>query len=147
LASRDQVIAYLDSSVVLRVLFGQPDALPDWKRIERAVSSELIRVECLRAIDRLRIRVRLDERALGRQRAAMIETLDTIEMVTLDGPVLGRASDPFPTSIGTLDAIHLATALGIRERVPSMIFATHDDELGLAASAMGFEVHGLKATD
>jgi predicted nucleic acid-binding protein len=141
------VIAYLDSSVVLRVLFGQPDALADWKRIERAVSSELIRVECLRAIDRLRVRTHLDERAIGRQRAAIIETLETIEMVTLDGPILDRASDPFPTSLGTHDAIHLATALGIREQVPSMIFATHDDELGLAASAMGFEVRGVKTAD
>jgi len=141
------VIAYIDSSVVLRVLFGQPDSLPEWKQIERAVSSELIRVECLRTIDRLRVSSRLEERAIGRQRAAIIETLETIEMVTLDGQVLGRASDPFPTSIRTLDAIHLATALGIRDQLPSMVFATHDDELGLAASAVGFDVHGVNATD
>jgi hypothetical protein len=104
----------------------------------------LIRVECLRAIDRLRNRQLIDERAIGRQRAAMIETLDTIEMVPLDLPILGRASDPFPTSLGTLDALHLARALGIREQVASMVFATHDDELGLAASAMGFDVRGVK---
>jgi predicted nucleic acid-binding protein len=139
------LIAYLDSSVVLRVLFGQADSLATWRSIERAVSSELIRVECLRAIDRLRIRGRLDERTIGRKRAAMLETLQAIEMVTLDGLVLDRASDPFPTSIGTLDAIHLASALAIRDQVPSMVFATHDDQLGLAAGSVGFEVHGVSS--
>jgi predicted nucleic acid-binding protein len=139
------LIAYLDSSVVLRVLFGQADSLATWRSIDRALSSELIRVECLRAIDRLRIRERLDERTIGRQRAAMIETLQAIEMVALDGPVLDRASDPFPTSIGTLDAIHLASALAIRDQVPSMAFATHDDRLGLAAASVGFEVHGVSS--
>jgi predicted nucleic acid-binding protein len=137
------VIAYLDSSVVLRVVFGQPGSLAGWTSIERAVSSELIRVECLRAIDRLRICVRLDERALAHQRAAMIETLDAIEIVPLEGGVLERAGDPFPTSLAALDAIHLASALAIRDELPGMIFATHDDELGLAASAMGFEVQGV----
>jgi predicted nucleic acid-binding protein len=137
------VIAYLDSSVVLRVVFGQPGALAEWTRIDRAISSELIRVECLRALDRLRIRVRLDDRTLARRRAALIETLDAIEIVALADPILQRAADPFPTSLGTLDALHLATALAIRPQVPSTIIATHDGELGLAATAMGFEVLGL----
>jgi predicted nucleic acid-binding protein len=139
------LIAYLDSSVVLRVLFGQPEALADWKSIERSLSSELIRVECLRAIDRLRIRARVDERALGQRRAALIETLAAIEMVGLDGSILGRAGDPFPTSLGTLDALHLATALAIRDEVPAIVFATHDESLGNAALAVGFEVRGLSS--
>ena len=144
MVARDGLIAYLDSSIVLRVLFGQPDSLAGWKRIDRAVSSELLRVECLRAIDRLRIREHLDDRATGRQRAAMLETLETIEMVALDSRILDRAGDPFPTLIGTLDAVHLATALEIRAQVPAIVFATHDDELGLAASAVGFEVLGVR---
>jgi predicted nucleic acid-binding protein len=47
------------------------------------------------------------------------------------------------TSLATLDAIHLATALAIRDELPGMIFATHDDELGVAASSMGFDVQGV----
>ena len=72
----------------------------------------------------------------------MLETLDAIEVVPLAPEVLERAGDPFPTSIGTLDAIHLASALAIRDEVPDLVFATHDAELALAASAMGFDVRG-----
>jgi hypothetical protein len=46
-------------------------------------------------------------------------------------------------SIGTLDAIHLATALIWRDRLgplPEML--THDATLGAAARAFGFDVRG-----
>ena len=137
------MIAYVDASVLLRVLLGQPDALADWRRIERAVSSELVRVECLRTMDRLRARAQLDERAYGRRRSEIIEALDAIELVPLAWSVLDRAADPFPTTVGTLDAIHLATALAVRDQLPGMVLATHDGALGLAATAMGIEVRGL----
>jgi predicted nucleic acid-binding protein len=52
-------------------------------------------------------------------------------------------ADLFPTSLGTLDALHLATALAIRDELPSMAFATHDRSLANAATAVGYEVHGL----
>jgi len=51
-------------------------------------------------------------------------------------PVLSRASEPLPVPIGTLDAIHLATALIWRDRLgplPQMV--THDPALGAAARA------------
>lgn len=137
------MIAYVDASVLLRALLGQPNALANWGQIERAVSSELIRVECLRTMDRLRIRAQLDERAHGHRRAEVIEALNTIELVALAPPILDRAGDPFPVSLKTLDAIHLATALALRDQLPGMVFTTHDAALGLAAAAMGFEVHGV----
>ena len=58
--------------------------------------------------------------------------------------MLGRAADPFPTTLGSLDAIHLASALLVRDELEGLAFATHDDELGTAARATGFEVYGLK---
>jgi len=134
---------YVDSSVVVRILFGEPEPLAMWTRIERAVSSELLGVECLRTLDRLRLRDHLDGRLFGERRRAMLEVIGAIETVPLERSILERAGDPFPTSIGTLDAIHLATALAIRDDLPGMIFATHDDELGLAASSMGFDVRGV----
>jgi hypothetical protein len=36
---------YLDSSVLLRVILGEPEPLASWPRIDVVVSSELIRVE------------------------------------------------------------------------------------------------------
>jgi predicted nucleic acid-binding protein len=49
------VKAYLDASVVLRSLLHEPAAIVNWSRWELLVSSELLRVETFRALDRLHI--------------------------------------------------------------------------------------------
>jgi hypothetical protein len=46
---------YLDTSVVLRVLFRERDPVRNWGRWDRAYSSSLWRVEAFRAVDRLRL--------------------------------------------------------------------------------------------
>ena len=46
------MIAYVDSSVLLRVALAQPNALPEWRRIDRGVSSALLATESLRTLDR-----------------------------------------------------------------------------------------------
>ncbi len=134
--------AYLDSSVLLRVILGEPDRLEAWTTIEAAVSSELIRIECLRTIDRARIQLHLGDEAVAQHRADVLEALDAIDIVPLDASVLERAAEPFPTLLGTLDAVHLATALAMRERFDGLLFATHDSTLGTAARSMGFAVAG-----
>jgi hypothetical protein len=46
--------------------------------------------------------------------------------------------------LGTLDAMHLATALIWRDRVgPLQAMATHDTMLGTSARAFGFDVRGI----
>jgi predicted nucleic acid-binding protein len=137
------VIAYVDASVVLRIVLGQPGQLESWPDIERAISSELVRVECLRSVDRTRIAAGLGEGVASERRAGMLKVLDGLELISLEPSILERAADPFPTSLGTLDALHLATALAIRDQVPEVVLATHDVALGQAAAAMGLEVHGL----
>ena len=138
--------AYVDSSVLLRVVLGEPERLKIWPKITNAISSELIRLECLRTIDRGRIRLGLDDRTIARQRGAVIETIDSLRLISLDRVILDRASEPFPTSLGSLDAIHLASAVLAREQLGDLILATHDDEFGLAAQAVGFSVHGVGAS-
>lgn len=133
---------YIDSSVLLRVVLGEPNRLRIWPKIANAVSSELIRLECLRTIDRARIRLRLEDRLVAKHRAEVLEAVEALSLVALDSIVLERASEPFPTLMGSLDAIHLASALLIRDELEGLEFATHDDELGIAARAMGFLVHG-----
>jgi predicted nucleic acid-binding protein len=97
---------YLDSSVVVRIVFGEPDPLAIWSRIERPVSSQMLGVECLRTLDRVRLRAHLDGRAFGERRRAMLDLIAAIEIVPLEDSILERAGDPFPTSLGTLNAIH-----------------------------------------
>ena len=73
----------------------------------------------------------------------MLEAVDAFSLVALDSIVLERASEPFPTALGSLDAIHLASALLVRDDLDGLVFATHDDALGMAARATGFRVHGV----
>ena len=66
------------------------------------------------------------------------------ELSRVDGAVLERAAEPFPTLVRTLDAIHLATALVWRERMGVLpVIATHDHALGLTARTFGFDVRGI----
>lgn len=134
--------AYVDTSVLLRIVLGEPEPLREWRRIEQALASELIRVEALRSIDRARVLLRLDDDEVADRRAGVLELLSGFTLARIDGRVLARAADPFPTLIRTLDAIHLATADLARRTVKNLVFATHDQELGTAAKALGFRVIG-----
>jgi predicted nucleic acid-binding protein len=136
------VNVYVDTSVLLRVVLGEPRALRQWRSIDVALSSELIRVEALRTIDRARIRLRLSDDELAERRAGVLGALEGFHIARLDRSVLVRAAEPFPTLLRTLDAIHLATAVLARSEYEDLAFATHDRELGTAASAVGFRVLG-----
>jgi predicted nucleic acid-binding protein len=139
------VIAYLDSSVILRVILGQRDKLRAWKSIERGVASALVRVECLRTLDRLRLRAGLSDEDLAERRETVFRIIDETEVLEPSMVVLDRAARPFPTELGTLDAIHLSTALMWREaRGEEIVMATHDRALGTAAQASGLRVVGLE---
>jgi predicted nucleic acid-binding protein len=138
------MIAYLDASVVLRVVLGQRNRLREWKRVREGIASALVEVECLRTLDRLRLRAGLSDRDLAARRESVFRLLEEMSVVEPGRSILSRASQPFPTPLGTLDAIHLATALAWREaRSPDIVMATHDVALGTAARALGFEVVGL----
>ena len=138
------MIAYLDSSVVLRVVLGQPDQLREWKDVREPVTSAVAEVECLRTLDRLRLRDGLPAPDVARLREAVFALMQEIYVVEPTRPVLARASQPFPTALGTLDAVHLATALLWREnRAPDLVMATHDTALALAARACGLSVVGI----
>jgi predicted nucleic acid-binding protein len=138
------MIAYVDSSVLLRVALGQPNALPEWRDIERGVSSALVTTESLRTLDRVRLRVSLSDVEVARRRATILSLIDSLELVEIDSVVLERAAQPMPTELGTLDAIHLASALLWQDTLGvDAVMATHDKALGLAAQAHGLQVLGL----
>ncbi len=138
------MIAYLDSSVLLRLVLGQAGALAEWREVEAGVASALVEVEALRTLDRVRLRDGWSDREVARRRQAVFSLLDTIELVELTRPVLARAAQPLPTELGTLDAIHLATALLWQEaRDRPLTMATHDEALALAARAHGMAVAGV----
>ena len=140
------MIAYVDASVILRLALGQPNGLTEWAKVQRGVSSALITTESLRTLDRLRLRAKLSDAEVATRRSAILSLIASLELVEPDAAVLDRASQPMPTELGTLDAIHLATALLWKEMTAADItIATHDETLGLGAKAHGLAVVGVES--
>jgi predicted nucleic acid-binding protein len=77
---------------------------------------------------------RLSADELAERRGAVYRLLEAVDVVEVSRSVLRRASEPFPTPLGSLDAIHLSTA--------PLTMATHDRALATAARASGFAVGG-----
>lgn len=88
----------------------------------------LLGVESIRVCDRY-------GRDFGRDARAW---LDAVSLLPLDDAVLDRSVSLHPPSLGTLDALHLATALTVRDEIGA--FLTYDHRLADAAAACGFAV-------
>ena len=116
----------------------------NWARWEKAYSSVLLRVEVLRTIDRNRLRGAVTDNEVAELIIQAHAIFDVIEFVALSSSVLNRASQSFRTALGTLDALHLSTALQLMEiSGVDLTFLTHDGELALAARAANFAVQGV----
>lgn len=138
------MIAYIDTSALLRIVLREAGALDELRSCDALVSNELIAVESARTLDRLRLKGMLTTDEAATRLRAVNEWLEAMDLVLLRPPVLSRACEPMPMPLGTLDALHLATALIWRDRIgPLPTVATHDSALGGAARAFGFDVLGV----
>ena len=133
------MIVYIDSSVALRPLLRQPKVLQSWGRWQTAYSSELLGIECRRAIDRLRLEGSYDDQQFAEAIEELVRIERTIKRIRLTKSIIQGASRSMPTIVKTLDAIHLASATALRERRGiELLFATHDTQQAVAARALGF---------
>ena len=138
------MIIYLDSSALLRLVLREAGALEQVRSAEALVSSELLAVECPRTVDRLRLQGALSLEEAVVRRDAVAEWLEAVDLVLLQRSVLSRASEPLPVPLGTLDALHLATALLWREQTgKDLVMATHDGGLAFGARSFGIETLGV----
>ena len=136
--------AYLDTSVVVRKLQREAGSLKEWGQWKRAFSSELLRVEVLRAVDRARLRGALTDNEVADVVVRARAILDGLDLLQLSPSILNRAAQSFLTPLGTLDALHLATAVRLADSTGiELTFLTHDAELGTAARTMNFVVEGV----
>lgn len=87
---------YVDSSVLLRVVLGEAGRLRSWGRIDHVVSSELIRLESLRTIDRARLRLRLDDEDVAQRRWAVLEAIESFDLIPVTSDVLERPPSHSP---------------------------------------------------
>ena len=135
---------YLDTSTVLRVLLRQPKSLAIWAEWERAYASELLHVQACRVIDRLRREGVLDDDGIADARGELARIESVVASIPLSRPVVERASLPLATVVKTLDALHLASAMLLRERLRiTLVFATDDPQQARAARALGFDCIGV----
>ncbi len=138
------MIAYLDTSVILRPLLGQKHPL-DWSVLEAAYSSEILGLEARRVIDRLRLESALDDRGVMEAHRELNRIEKHIGSLALTRGVLRRAALPMPTVVEALDAIHLTSAVMLREKLDTPVaFGTHDVQQATAAYALGFDVLGCE---
>ena len=132
------MIVYLDSSFVIRRLLGVGKPAEFWGKWEKAYASALMRTECFRIANNLRLAGKLDD--AGRARlGAWIETVcNAVTQIPLTDNVMKRAAEAYPVEIGTLQALHLATMQEL-ESVHGVkcVLASDDDGLVQAAKALG----------
>jgi predicted nucleic acid-binding protein len=128
---------YVDSSVYLRVLLGQPGAM----RLERGAStftSAITRLEARRLLFRLHGKGKFGDAELATHLAALDAALQIATIVPCDQAILDRAGIPLAEPLGALDAIHLASALQAQQMSSDRLsLFTHSIELAIAARAAG----------
>jgi hypothetical protein len=121
-------LIYIDSSVLLAELLDEERTPPQSFWRNSLVSSRLAQYEVWTRLHRGSL-----ERSHGEEARAI---LGRVTLIGLLPSVLGRALDPFPTPVRTLDALHLATIEFLRSRGESVQVASYDTRLIAAAKAL-----------
>ena len=120
---------YVDSSIVLAQLLAE-DRSPAESFWETSplVSSRLLEYEVWN---------RINARGLGMSHGEGVRALlARLSFLELAAPVLARALESFPTTVRTLDALHLASVEFLRELGQRPALATYDARLAAAARAL-----------
>jgi predicted nucleic acid-binding protein len=128
-------LIYLDTSVALAHLLAEDRAPPERLWGESLIASRLIEYE---------IWTRVHARKLARSHADEVRALlGRLALIELAPPVLARALEPFPKSVRTLDALHLASMEFLRSQGQSVMLASYDDRLINCARALRFRLYKL----
>ena len=114
---------YVDSSVVLRHILNDDPALGRFGTSDIVGSSDLLFIECQRVLHRERLEAHLDDQQFSECLLLLEAIIDSLYLIELGQAVKRRAAGPFPTVIGTLDAIHLASAILWEEAEPTSEFS------------------------
>jgi predicted nucleic acid-binding protein len=124
------VAYYLDTSAAVKLVQREPEsiALLAWaaNHADDIVSSDLLRTELLRAT----------RRGAPEHMPRARTVLDSITLLALPATTFERAAELDPTSMRSLDALHLAAARELGDELDAII--TYDDHLAAAA-----ELHGI----
>lgn len=119
---------YLDTSVALAHLLVEDHRPPASLWAASLISSRLLEYE---------VWCRLHARGLASDHVEPArQLLGRISFLELSPLVLGRALEPFPAPVRTLDALHLASLEFLRGRRLAVRLATYDRRMAAVAEAM-----------
>ena len=135
---------YAESSAVLAWLLGESDGEDARDQLSAArlvLTSDLTLIECDRVLHRAMALGELSAAEAAERRALVAVAAEHWIVQAMDREVVERARRSFPREpIGTLDAIHLATALITRDLVTELQLLSLDERIRRSAADLGFEI-------
>jgi hypothetical protein len=135
---------YAETSAVLAWLWGEPQGTAVRKLLAGAthvVTSDLTLVECDRVMVRGWALAGLESGAAEQRARTLAKAASRWVLLQVDAEVLGRARQPFPVEpLGTLQALHLASALVASRAVPELVLLCLDERMRSCAQALGIRV-------
>jgi predicted nucleic acid-binding protein len=140
------MISYIDSSVVLSIIFQEANlenSVKIWKKSEIRVSSILLEAESKISIKRtfLNNRRKLGQTWKERKLIELDSLLEEINLKNLDSSTIENLNKEDTLSgCRTLDALHLSTAIEIQKELGEDLFIfSYDKEFIKVAKQLGFE--------
>ena len=124
-------LVYLDASAFVKLVVPEPETqslTASLAGVVRVVASEILEVEVLRA----------SRHAGGDMRGTRAQ-LAAVRLMPLTEEIRALAGELDPPSIRSLDAIHIASALSLRERLKGLF--TYDERMSSAAREAGLDVY------
>ena len=126
---------YLDTSVALAQLLAEDRRPPASLWDHLLISSRLLEYELWNRLHARRLASSHGEAAHG--------LVGRLALLELSPPVLARALGAFPVPVRTLDALHLASLDYLRHQGQTMVLASYDRRMLVAARAMDIPIHDL----
>lgn len=123
---------YLDASALVKLVVTESEshALRSYLATKnQPISSRIAEIEVSRAVARV---------AQPGDEAQVSAVLSGLQLVEVDARISTTAASAAPPSLRSLDAIHLASALALRDELEALV--TYDARLADAARAAGLEV-------
>jgi predicted nucleic acid-binding protein len=138
------MILYLDTSALVKRYFQEPysnEILSMWKSASQIVTSFVAYAETMASIYRKKREARLGDSLIRKIEDSFRRDWESFIRVEVNGELNGyidRVVEGYP--LRGFDAIHLASAMVVHERLPDdFVFACFDDRLASAAQSEGLE--------
>lgn len=133
---------YAETSAVLRWLFAEEGGEALRLRLaeaEKVTASRLTLIETRRVVRRAERAGRMTAADSADVLAVFAQAASTWAVLEITEEIARRAEDGFPAEpVRTLDAIHLASALFLRQSFPDLVILSADERVSANAALLGF---------